>query len=108
MVVPAKQLMSREINRIFEMIIDFKQQQIQRFLAIIQQLEETPERYQFSDVADFFQADWRQALPAAADYSVSGLDDGAEDFAIRIDLYGHCLMIDCHDICTLRYIAAKD
>lgn len=90
------------------MIIDFKQQQIQRFLAIIQQLKNKPELYQFSDVAEFFQADWRLALPTAADYSVSGLDDGAEDFAIRISLYGHCLMIDCHDVCTLRYVAAKD
>lgn len=90
------------------MIIDFKAQQIQSFLAVIQQLQDQPELYQFSDVAGFFQAESRQTLPAAAHYAVSGLDDGGDDFSIAIGLYGHYMRIDCNTTCTLRYIAAKD
>lgn len=90
------------------MIIDFKQQQIMTFLAVLDTLQKAPERYQFNDVADFFQAEWRQDLPAAAHYAVSGLDNGAEIFSICIDLYGHRIRIDCDGICTLRYTAAKN
>jgi hypothetical protein len=87
------------------MLIDFKQQQIEKFQCVIQKLWEYPEQYlDFERVSDFYQASWLQDLPSNAQYSVSGLDDGAENFEVIISVYQHVLRISCDDKITMRYI----
>ena len=89
------------------MIIDFKQQQLKQFLTLFSWLKQHPEEYKyFTHVADFYQATWFEKLPKSVDYAVTGLDDGAEEFSIRLSLYGHVILLDCAEECYLRYIAA--
>lgn len=78
------------------MLIDFRAAQIQQFLAIIDRIQQHPAEYlDWQNVADFYQAAWLAELPKAVDYAVSGLDDGAEAFAVKLSLYGHVFYINC-------------
>ena len=76
------------------MLIDFKQVQIAQFRQLVEKLMQAPAEYlNFATVADFYQAEWLQDLPKAATYLVSGLDDGAECFEIKISLDTHVLRL---------------
>lgn len=76
------------------MQIDFKQTQLAQFDAVIARLRQNPEQYlDFSSVADFYQATWLKELPSCVEWAVTGLDDGAEYFDIRLACFSSVIYI---------------
>lgn len=91
-----------------QMVIDFKQAQIEKFEQLVQKILASPEDYlDFQQVGDFYQAAWLTQLPPAAQYTVSGLDDGGEAFDIKICLYGHILSLSYAAKMTVHYQRAN-
>ena len=89
------------------MLIDFRQKQIQQFQVLIEKIMSEPARYlNFDTVADFYQAEWLSELPKAAEYAVSGLDDGAEYFEVKITLYGHVFRLSYDEQMSMSYTTA--
>lgn len=77
------------------MLIDFLGEQQKQFdyagLAVLQ----SPEQYlNFDSIADVYAAPWLHIFPKAVHLMVSGLDDGAEHFCIRVEFQKQYLHID--------------
>ncbi|ANF82302.1 hypothetical protein A3K93_08910 [Acinetobacter sp. NCu2D-2] len=88
------------------MIIDFKQAQLAKFLAIAKKIQNQPELYlNFDHVSDFYKASWLEDFPQGTIWHVSGLDDGAEVFYISIQYTHYRLNIDCGETCSVSLIA---
>lgn len=86
------------------MIIDFKQAQIAQFQQLVQKLMQHPEQYlAFEQISDFYRAAWLSELPQVADYVVSGLDDGGENFEVKIQVYHHILRFSYDGEMQVRY-----
>lgn len=86
------------------MIIDMKQQKIKKFAEIANKIKDDPAFYlQFDSVSDFYKADWLAEFPHGTTWVCSGLDDGAEDFYAVIQLYDHCLYLDCGQHIDVQY-----
>ena len=86
------------------MLIDFKQAQLQQFEQCLAPLLADPQRaFAFDSVADFYQAAWLHDLPSSARYWVSGLDDGAEEFDIKIQCQGYALQIHVGEQLSVQY-----
>ncbi|WP_110975095.1 MULTISPECIES: hypothetical protein [unclassified Acinetobacter] len=76
------------------MLIDFKQTQLAQFESVIERLKASPKEYlDFTSVADFYQATWLKNLPSSASWAVTGLDDGAEHFDIRLACFERVVFI---------------
>ena len=72
--------------------------QLQKFYLFVRKLISTPEDYiQFESVSDFYKASWLNDFPQGTTWTVSGLDDGAEEFCILITYKNHNFMIDIAD-----------
>ena len=77
------------------MLIDFVMAQKIRFDRHVSLLCSQPERYFFFDeIADVYAADWLKGFPQGTICSVSGLDDGAEEYYIQIAYKDQSLLID--------------
>ncbi len=80
------------------MLIDFKQIQLAQFESVIERLRGSPQQYlDFASVADFYQATWLDDLPSSASWAVTGLDDGAEHFDIRLACFERVVFIHIAD-----------
>lgn len=80
------------------MLIDFKSVQLAQFESVIQRLMANPKQYlDFDSVADFYQATWLGDLPKSASWAVTGLDDGAEHFDIRLACFERVVFIHIDD-----------
>ena len=80
------------------MLIDFKQTQLAQFESVIERLKASPKEYlDFTSVADFYQATWLKNLPSSASWAVTGLDDGAEHFDIRLACFERVVFIHIAD-----------
>ena len=80
------------------MLIDFKQSQLAQFESVLERLTTAPKQYlDFASVADFYQAAWLNDLPSSASWAVTGLDDGAEHFDIRLACYERVVFIHIAD-----------
>ena len=78
------------------MLIDFQLEQQKRFDAAAQRLLQQAQRdLQFDSMADFYRASWLTEFPQGTQWAVSGLDDGAEQYCIRIAYKTQYLLIDC-------------
>lgn len=67
------------------MMIDFNLSQYQKFDNIAQKILANPACYlNFDSVADVYQAEWLKEFPTGTQLCCTGLDDGAEDFDVRI------------------------
>jgi len=81
------------------MIIDFIQFQKQRFMSLVNQIVAEPQKYlDFDSVSDFYKAVWLDDFPKSTIWTVSGLDDGAEDFEILIEYQDLYLTISIHAV----------
>lgn len=77
------------------MIIDFRQQQLQRFDDLAHTIIENSEQYlQFDSVSDFYKAEWLLQFPSGTDWACTGLDDGAEQFYAVIRYQNRVLSIN--------------
>lgn len=86
------------------MIIDFKYIQLKQFDAVIARLAASPDQHlNFESVSDFYQAPWLHDLPKSAVWAVSGLDDGAEVFDVRLSCYEHIVFIHIADEIVIQY-----
>ncbi|AYA69390.1 hypothetical protein CDG62_14265 [Acinetobacter sp. WCHA55] len=80
------------------MLIDFKYTQLAQFESVIERLRRSPKQYlDFASVADFYQATWLGDLPSSASWAVTGLDDGAEHFEIRLACFERVVFIHIVD-----------
>ncbi|CAG67924.1 conserved hypothetical protein [Acinetobacter baylyi ADP1] len=58
-------------------------------------IQQHPERYlDFDSVSDLYKADWLNEFPQGTEWSVSGLDDGADEFYILIQFKQKKLIIE--------------
>ena len=72
--------------------------QLHKFDVLVRKLISAPEDYiQFESVSDFYKASWLNDFPQGTTWTVSGLDDGADEFCILITYKNHNLMIDIAD-----------
>lgn len=86
------------------MMIDFKQVQLNQFDAVIARLFATPKHdLNFDSVSDFYQATWLNDLPKSAVWNVSGLDDGAEAFDVRLSCFERVVFIHIADEIVIQY-----
>ena len=77
------------------MLIDLIAVQLQKFDALATKIANCPDEYlQFESVSDFYKATWLNDFPKGTTWAVSGLDNGADEFCIRIIYRNHYLMID--------------
>ncbi len=77
------------------MLIDFQHEQQKKFDALAFEILQQPSAYlSFDCISDFYQADWLQQFPKGTVWSVTGLDDGAEEYCIRIEYKTQFLWID--------------
>ncbi|CAM4080310.1 hypothetical protein [Acinetobacter pragensis] len=80
------------------MLIDFQHEQQKKFDVLALDILQQPDMYlNFDCISDFYQADWLQQFPKGTVWSVAGLDDGAEQYCIRIEYKMQFLLIDCAD-----------
>ena len=80
------------------MIIDFIEIQTQKFNEIVQKIMAEPKKYlDFDSVSDFYKSTWLDQLPKGTTWTVSGLDDVAEEFDIYIEYRNHYLSIHIQD-----------
>ena len=78
----------------FGIIINFKQTPLDQFDALIRRIVSAPNDYlNFDSVSDFYQAPWLNDLPKSAVWEVSGLDNGAEVFDVRLSCYERVVFI---------------
>lgn len=77
------------------MLIDLVAVQLQKFDTLATKIVTSPEAYlAFESVSDFYKATWLNDFPQGTTWAVSGLDNGADEFCIRIAYRNHYLMID--------------
>lgn len=82
------------------MLINFKQAQQRQFDAIAKQICHMPEQFiNFEHIGDVYVATWLAQFPKVTQLMVSGLDDGAEYYCIKLTYLAQYLQIDYgHDI----------
>ena len=87
------------------MLIDFHYEQQKKFDALVSEILQRPKAYlHFDSIHDFYQADWLRRFPKGTVWSVTGLDDGAEEYCICIEYKAHRLFIDYAETqCSLMY-----
>ncbi|MBJ9954878.1 MULTISPECIES: hypothetical protein [unclassified Acinetobacter] len=86
------------------MLIDFVQVQKQKFENLAQNIVDRPDKYlDFDSVSDFYKAKWLNDFPQGTTWTVSGLDDGAEDFCIQIEYKNQFLWIEVQNVIKVRY-----
>ena len=74
------------------MILNFDQYKKDQFYAVALKLQNNPEKYlNFDSVADFYQADFLTEFPQGTVWTITGLDDGAEEFYAKIE-FKNCSM----------------
>lgn len=79
------------------MMIDFIEIQKQKFDLVVQKIMAEPQKYvDFDSVSDFYKSTWLDDFPKGTVWTVSGLDDGAEEFDIYIEFRNHYLLISIH------------
>lgn len=77
-------------------IIDFKTAQKAKFKLLALEIQHNPDDYlDFDHVADFYQAVWLQSFPKGTQYYATGLDDGAEEFYVKITYENYILSLSC-------------
>ena len=78
----------------------FKQQ---RFDQIAAKIMDNPDIYlDFDSVSDFYKAPWLDEFPLGTTWSVTGLDDGAEQFYAVIEYGDHYLYISRAEHLTVK------
>lgn len=86
------------------MMIDFIEIQKQKFDEVVQKIMAEPQKYlDFESVSDFYKSTWLDDFPKGTTWTVSGLDDGAEQFDIYIEYRNHYLSIHVQDEITLSH-----
>ncbi len=77
------------------MIIDF---QLEQQLRFDRQARVTTaakgDFFQFEQIADVYNAEWLNAFPQGTQCSISGLDDGADEYGIQISYKHQSILID--------------
>ena len=77
------------------MIIDFQLEQQLRFdrqAGFL--LRQKASFFQFEQIADVYNAEWLKAFPQGTQCSISGLDDGADEYGIQISYKHQSILID--------------
>lgn len=86
------------------MMIDFIEIQKHKFDQVVQKIMAEPQKYlDFESVSDFYKSTWLDDLPKGTTWTVSGLDNGAEQFDIYIEYRNHYLSIHIQDVITLSH-----
>ncbi|RKG40093.1 hypothetical protein [Acinetobacter rongchengensis] len=86
------------------MMIDFIEIQKHKFDQVVQKIMAEPQKYlDFEIVSDFYKSTWLDDLPKGTTWTVSGLDNGAEQFDIYIEYRNHYLSIHIQDVITLSH-----
>lgn len=77
------------------MIIDFIAMQTQKFQTLAEKIQSEPEHYlNFDSVSDFYKASWLQDFPSGTTWTVTGLDNGADEFDILFEYRNYFLIIE--------------
>ncbi|RKG52718.1 hypothetical protein D7V64_09075 [Acinetobacter cumulans] len=77
------------------MLIDFKLEQQKQFDAMAEQIYQTPEQFlNFAQLSDAYAIPWLQDFPKATQMIVSGLDDGAEHYCMKLQYLAQYMQID--------------
>lgn len=77
------------------MLIDFIVLQKQKFQLLAEKIIAKPEQYlNFDSVSDFYKAAWLNEFPNGTTWTVTGLDDGADEFDICIEYRDVYLIIE--------------
>ena len=77
------------------MLIDLIAMQKQKFQQLAEKIIAKPEQYlNFDSVSDFYKAAWLNEFPNGTTWTVTGLDDGADEFDICIEYRDVYLMIE--------------
>lgn len=77
------------------MLIDFQLEQRKKFDALAHRILDHPQAYlSFDSIADFYAAPWLLQFPHGTQWTAAGLDDGAEEYCIRIHYQAQYLRID--------------
>lgn len=77
------------------MLIDLIAMQKQKFQQLADKIKAQPECYlNFDSLADFYHAAWLNYFPKGTTWTVTGLDDGADEFDIRIEYRDIYLIIE--------------
>ena len=75
-------------------ILDFNRHQLAKFDALATKIQTEPERYlDFESVSDVYKAKWLDDFPHGTTCSCTGLDDGADEFDVRIQYRNRVLKI---------------
>lgn len=75
------------------MLIDLIVTQTKKFQQLAEKIKVHPEYYlRFDSVSDFYKATWLDDFPKGTTWTVTGLDDGADEFDICIE-YRDCYLI---------------
>lgn len=76
-------------------ILSLDQYKADCFDQLALNIQQQPECYlDFDSVSDVYKADWLNEFPQGTRWSVSGLDDGADDFYILIQFKQKKLIIE--------------
>lgn len=79
------------------MLIDFIFIQKKKFQILAEKIQAQPERFiDFDSVSDFYKARWLNDFPTGTTWTVTGLDNGADEFDILIEYRDLYLIIECH------------
>ena len=77
------------------MLIDFKLEQQKQFDVMAEKIYQAPEQFlNFAQLSDAYSSPWLQAFPKTTQLMVSGLDDGAEDYCMKLQFLAQYLQID--------------
>ncbi|WP_111858335.1 hypothetical protein [Acinetobacter sp. CFCC 10889] len=77
------------------MLIDLIAMQKQKFQQLAEKIIAKPEQYlNFDSVSDFYKATWLNEFPNGTTWTVTGLDDGADEFDICIEYRDVYLIIE--------------
>ena len=78
-------------------LYDLEQYKQQCFDDLAQKILQSPEDYlDFDSVSDVYKATWLNDFPQGTTWSVSGLDDGADEFYILIQYKSKKLTIEMY------------
>lgn len=85
------------------MLINFMQHQLTQFDELASRIQAAPDNYiNFDSVSDFYKAEWLNDFPKGTTWTVTGLDDGAEQFYAIIEYGNHFLSISCSEQIEIR------
>ncbi|MBI1450921.1 MULTISPECIES: hypothetical protein [Acinetobacter] len=86
------------------MLIDFKLEQQKQFDMMAERIYQAPEQYlSFAQLSDAYSSPWLKVFPKTTQVMVSGLDDGAEQYCMKLQFLAQYLQIDYAEQMTVLW-----